>query len=76
MSHLQGWSAHASNLIMPVDSPQFISPAMWSDVLHPEVLHQCDALDGVSEVELFSALVLTKWLQLNDGIISQPFACK
>ncbi|TCD70446.1 hypothetical protein EIP91_003527 [Steccherinum ochraceum] len=49
MSHLQGWSVHISNLIMPVGSPQFISPAMWADVIHPEVLKQCDGLDGLKD---------------------------
>ncbi|THH33194.1 hypothetical protein EUX98_g981 [Antrodiella citrinella] len=49
MSHLQAWSVHISNLIMPAGSPQFISTSLWADVIHPEVLKQCDSLDGLND---------------------------
>lgn len=32
---------------MPVNSPQFIPSDVWFNVIHPEVLKQCDQLDGV-----------------------------
>ena len=47
MSHLQGWSVHINNLIQPPTSARFIPENVWTDVIAPEVLKQCDALDGV-----------------------------
>lgn len=31
----------------PSTSPHFITEDVWNDVLAPEVMRQCDALDGV-----------------------------
>ena len=59
MSHLQGWSAHVSQLVLPLDSPGFISPSLWTDVIHREVLNQCDHLDGVRAHLLLSGA--TEW---------------
>jgi len=49
MSHLQAWSVHISNVVLPATSSRFISPSLWSDVIHPEVLKQCDGLDGLND---------------------------
>ncbi|KAI0359937.1 feruloyl esterase-like protein [Trametes cingulata] len=48
-THLQGWSIHMNLNTQPSTSPHFITEDMWSDVLAPEVMRQCDALDGVKD---------------------------
>lgn len=47
LTHLQDWSAHISLDVLPAGGPRFINASTWIDVIHPEVLRQCDALDGV-----------------------------
>ncbi|KAI0076169.1 feruloyl esterase-like protein [Panus rudis PR-1116 ss-1] len=49
MATLQPWSIHASLEVMPVDSPRFIPANTWNNVVHPEVLKQCDSLDGLAD---------------------------
>ncbi|CAL1716111.1 unnamed protein product [Somion occarium] len=49
MAHLQPWSIHVSLEIMPVNSSRFIPAATWAEVIHPEVLKQCDILDGLAD---------------------------
>ncbi|OCH94812.1 feruloyl esterase-like protein [Obba rivulosa] len=49
MSHLMSWSVHISLNVLPTTSPRFMTPAIWSDVIHPEVLRQCDGLDGLQD---------------------------
>ncbi|KAH8099929.1 feruloyl esterase-like protein [Cristinia sonorae] len=49
MSHLQAWSVHISQDVMPVTSARFIPPNLWFNVIHPEVLKQCDHLDGLKD---------------------------
>ena len=45
-THLSGWLLHL-NQVSLVGSPRYISASQWSDVVAPEVMKQCDALDGV-----------------------------
>lgn len=33
--------------VEPADSAHYISEDLWFNVIHPEVLAQCDGLDGV-----------------------------
>ncbi|KAH8093164.1 feruloyl esterase-like protein [Cristinia sonorae] len=41
--------AHTAVLILPVNSSRSISEDTWTNVIHPEVLKQCDVLDGVAD---------------------------
>ncbi|EPT05616.1 hypothetical protein FOMPIDRAFT_1027212 [Fomitopsis schrenkii] len=49
LTHLQDWSAHISLDVLPAGGPRFINASTWIDVIHPEVLRQCDALDGLAD---------------------------
>ncbi|KAH9838436.1 feruloyl esterase-like protein [Rhodofomes roseus] len=46
-THLQDWGIRMSLNVLPAESPSFINASTWSNVIHPEVLRQCDALDGL-----------------------------
>lgn len=35
--------------VEPAGSAHFINESLWIDAIHPEVLAQCDALDGVRD---------------------------
>ncbi|KAH9917042.1 feruloyl esterase-like protein [Fomitopsis serialis] len=48
-SHLRMWAGHLNNLVQPNTSDRYIEPAVWDDVIHKEVLKQCDAIDGLSD---------------------------
>jgi len=50
------WQIHSDAAILemdlwvrPVGSPSWISPQLWSNVIHPEALRQCDAIDGLAD---------------------------
>ncbi|CCM04314.1 uncharacterized protein FIBRA_06485 [Fibroporia radiculosa] len=43
-THLQDWSIHMNLDVRPAS--RFINASQWIHVVHPEVLRQCDALDG------------------------------
>ncbi|KAK7691095.1 hypothetical protein QCA50_006198 [Cerrena zonata] len=50
------WATHLfssivrSNLnVLPTTSSRWISENMWRNVIHPEVLRQCDELDGIKD---------------------------
>ncbi|EED79835.1 feruloyl esterase-like protein, partial [Postia placenta Mad-698-R] len=46
-THLDDWQIRMS---LDVQSPSaFINTSIWTDVIHPEVLRQCDALDGLTD---------------------------
>ena len=45
-THLLSWYLHL-NQVSLVGSPRYINATEWSDVVAPEVMKQCDALDGV-----------------------------
>ncbi|KIP02131.1 hypothetical protein PHLGIDRAFT_309422 [Phlebiopsis gigantea 11061_1 CR5-6] len=49
MTHLLGWSLHVNQQVQPITSPSFMSTNLWTDVIAPEVLRQCDALDGLTD---------------------------
>ncbi|KAI0631071.1 tannase and feruloyl esterase-domain-containing protein [Trametes polyzona] len=49
MSHLQPWSMHMALNVLPTTSPHFIPQSLWVDVIGPEVMRQCDALDGLTD---------------------------
>ncbi|KAH9948592.1 feruloyl esterase-like protein [Amylocystis lapponica] len=48
-THLQDWSIHMNLNVQPNTSTQFIKASVWSDIIHPAVLSQCDAFDGLSD---------------------------
>jgi feruloyl esterase len=43
---LAAWRASFFPLTGALDSADFIQPSVWSELIHDEVLRQCDALDG------------------------------
>lgn len=47
MSHLISWAAHMSLDVLPETSSRFIPDSTWINVIAPEVMRQCDAVDGV-----------------------------
>ena len=47
-THLTAALAHVSVTLNPPTSANWIPANTWTDVIHPEVLRQCDELDGVS----------------------------
>ncbi|KAI8969402.1 feruloyl esterase-like protein [Trametes punicea] len=49
MSHLQPWSIHMNLDVLPTTSPHFMTQDMWVNVIGPEVMRQCDALDGLKD---------------------------
>ncbi|KAI0642639.1 feruloyl esterase-like protein [Trametes meyenii] len=49
MTHLQPWSVHMSLNVLPATSSRFIPRDTWVNVIGPEVMKQCDALDGLSD---------------------------
>ena len=46
-THLTSWSLHLNQVVQPANSSRFVTPDQWANVIAPEVLKQCDALDGV-----------------------------
>ena len=46
-THVQSWSIHQNLNVQPSTSPHFMTEDMWMNLIAPEVLKQCDALDGV-----------------------------
>jgi feruloyl esterase len=44
---LASWRASFYPLTGSLDSPGFIRPQVWSELIHEEILRQCDHLDGV-----------------------------
>ncbi|EIW63118.1 feruloyl esterase-like protein [Trametes versicolor FP-101664 SS1] len=49
MTHHEAWAAHMSLNVLPVTSSRFIPESVWINVIAPEVMCQCDALDGLSD---------------------------
>ena len=49
---------HSAQLAQPVNSSRFISQDIWTNVIHPEALRQCDDLDGV-RIITFRAVINT-----------------
>lgn len=48
-THVNDWDMHMALDVQPAGSPHFIPRDTWINVLHPEVLKQCDELDGVAD---------------------------
>ncbi|KAI0349705.1 feruloyl esterase-like protein [Trametes cingulata] len=49
MSRTMTWNTHLSLNVMPRNSSRFIPLEVWRNVIKPEVMRQCDALDGVTD---------------------------
>ncbi|KAI0764610.1 feruloyl esterase-like protein [Trametes elegans] len=49
MTHLQPWSIHMNLNVLPANSSRFIHADTWMNVIGPEVMRQCDALDGLKD---------------------------
>lgn len=48
-TRIQDWSVHMNLNVQPNTSARFIPESIWVDVIHPEVLRQCDAIDGLAD---------------------------
>ncbi|CDO74946.1 hypothetical protein BN946_scf184945.g18 [Trametes cinnabarina] len=48
-THLQAWSIHMNLNTEPSTSRHFMTEDMWSNVIAPEVMRQCDELDGLKD---------------------------
>ncbi|KAE9975277.1 hypothetical protein EG328_003246 [Venturia inaequalis] len=49
MNNLISWRASFFPITGSTTSPDFVAPAVWSGLIHDEVLRQCDGLDGVRD---------------------------
>jgi hypothetical protein len=43
------WSGHFYNITGNASSLQFLNPALWVTLVHPDVMAQCDGIDGVKD---------------------------
>jgi feruloyl esterase len=48
-NHLMDWSGNFFLITGPPSAPTFLSIAQWLDVIHPDILKQCDGIDGVMD---------------------------
>ncbi|KAH9917134.1 feruloyl esterase-like protein [Epithele typhae] len=48
-THLSGWGPHMNLNVQPSTSPRFMTLDQWINVIAPEVLRQCDSLDGLAD---------------------------
>ena len=46
-NNLSSWRANFFIITGSVNSSEFITPNVWSTLIHNEILKQCDGLDGV-----------------------------
>ena len=46
-NNLISWRANFFTITGSVNSSNFITPSLWINLIHKEVLNQCDGLDGV-----------------------------
>lgn len=46
---LVAWRAHFITVTGTADSQSFIKPEVWTDIIHPEILRQCDEIDGAKD---------------------------
>jgi hypothetical protein len=46
-NNLVSWRASFFPITGSANAPDFISPSIWSTLIHTEILNQCDDLDGV-----------------------------
>ena len=54
-THLRMWAGYLNSLVEPDTSDRYISEDLWKDVIHKEVLEQCDDIDGVGSSDAPSA---------------------
>ncbi|THU95601.1 tannase and feruloyl esterase [Dendrothele bispora CBS 962.96] len=52
-SHLMAWIAHFYGITGDSGSSRFITAAQWVNVVHPDVMTQCDLIDGANTVRKF-----------------------
>ena len=45
-NNLQAWRASFFPITGPITSPNFISKSLWTNLIHSEILKQCDGIDG------------------------------
>ncbi|KAE9389957.1 putative ferulic acid Esterase/Feruloyl esterase [Gymnopus androsaceus JB14] len=43
------WQGYLHQITGPPGSPSFVSPEQWADFVHPDILDQCDTIDGVKD---------------------------
>ncbi|THV02292.1 tannase and feruloyl esterase [Dendrothele bispora CBS 962.96] len=48
-NHLLDWSGHFLELTGSNDSSAFLTTEKWVNLVHPDVLRQCDGIDGVRD---------------------------
>ncbi|KAI0734161.1 feruloyl esterase-like protein [Fomitopsis betulina] len=48
-SHLRMWAGYLNSLVEPNTSDRYISENLWKNVIHKEVLNQCDDIDGLTD---------------------------
>ncbi|KAH9948618.1 feruloyl esterase-like protein [Amylocystis lapponica] len=48
-THLEDWGIRTNLNVYPYDGPSFINESLWVNLIHQEVLRQCDALDGLAD---------------------------
>jgi feruloyl esterase len=48
-NNMIAWRASIFPITGRVGSPNFISPATWTGLIHDEVMKQCDVIDGVKD---------------------------
>ncbi|KAE9387417.1 tannase and feruloyl esterase [Gymnopus androsaceus JB14] len=48
-SALESWHGYLHQITGPPGSPSFISPEQWNTLVDPDILDQCDTIDGVKD---------------------------
>ncbi|KAK7464265.1 hypothetical protein VKT23_006430 [Stygiomarasmius scandens] len=48
-NHLLDWSGHFFEITGNTSAPTFLAAERWVDLVHPDVLSQCDEIDGVKD---------------------------
>lgn len=48
-NNLNTWSAHFLTITGTPDDPNFISQELWEDLVHEDIMAQCDELDGLRD---------------------------
>ncbi|THU94497.1 tannase and feruloyl esterase [Dendrothele bispora CBS 962.96] len=47
--HLNDWSGHFFGITGNTTAPTFLPTQQWIDLVHPDILAQCDGIDGVKD---------------------------
>ncbi|KAK7464222.1 hypothetical protein VKT23_006388 [Stygiomarasmius scandens] len=48
-NHLIAWMGHFFGITGNTSAPTFLSGKQWTDLVHPDILSQCDGIDGVKD---------------------------